>query len=168
MNYINPIMTYAMQGFGDYIQSDIADALRSSHDITIKTLVQTATHRWIIRRLTPLECTRLQGYPDDWLDLPGASDTAKYTALGNSIALPPWRYVLGRLCGQMERARQREAHPGHRAHTATLGSLFDGIGGFPLIWEEINGKGSARWASEINEFCIRVTKARFGEEVASP
>ena len=150
LNYINPVMTYAMQGFGDYIQSDIANTLRRSHDITTSTLT---TQNYIVRRLTPLECTRLQGYPDDWLDIPGASDTAKYTALGNSIALPPWRYVLGRLCGQIGRK-------------ATLGSLFDGIGGFPLIWEEINGKGSAVWASEINEFCIRVTKARFEEEDA--
>lgn len=47
---------------------------------------------------------------------------------------------------------------------ATLGSLFDGIGGFPLAWEYYNGKGSAIWASEIDEFCIAVTKKRFGEE----
>ena len=43
-----------------------------------------------------------------------------------------------------------------------LGSLFDGIGGFPLIWEEINGKGSCLWASEIEEFAIAVTKKRIG------
>jgi DNA (cytosine-5)-methyltransferase 1 len=44
---------------------------------------------------------------------------------------------------------------------ATLGSLFDGIGGFPLIWQEIHGSGSARWASEIEPFPIAVTKSRF-------
>ena len=44
----------------------------------------------------------------------------------------------------------------------TMGSLFDGIGGFPLIWEEINGKGSCLWASEIEEFPIAVTKIRIG------
>lgn len=44
-----------------------------------------------------------------------------------------------------------------------MGSLFDGIGGFPLIWEQLNGKGSCLWASEIEEFCIAVTKRRFGE-----
>ena len=43
---------------------------------------------------------------------------------------------------------------------ATMGSLFDGIGGFPLIWEQINGKGSAIWASEIEDFCIAVTRKR--------
>lgn len=112
----------------------------------------------IVRRLTPLECERLQGYPDgytdigEWTDSKGkrrqTSDAARYKALGNSIALPPWKWVLKRIAAQYER-------------DATLGSLFDGIGGFPLIWETINGKGSCLWASEIEEFCIAVTKCRF-------
>ena len=45
-----------------------------------------------------------------------------------------------------------------------LGSLFDGIGGFPLIWETLNGAGTCLWASEIEEFPIAVTKLRFGED----
>ena len=45
-----------------------------------------------------------------------------------------------------------------------MASLFDGIGGFPLVWEEANGKGSAVWASEIDPFCVAVTKRRFGDE----
>lgn len=49
-------------------------------------------------------------------------------------------------------------------HPITMASLFDGIGGFPLVWEEVNGKGSALWASEIEEFPIAVTKIRFPEE----
>lgn len=113
----------------------------------------------VVRCLTLLECERLQGYPDGWTEIPDyidsrgrkrkTSDSARYTALGNSIALPQWRYVLGNI--------SRYLPPG-----ATLGSLFDGIGGFPLVWEEIHGKGTAVWASEINEFCIAVTKYRFG------
>ena len=51
----------------------------------------------------------------------------------------------------------------HREGQLTLGSLFDGIGGFPLAWEHFNGKGSARWASEIEEFPIAVTKKHFPE-----
>jgi DNA (cytosine-5)-methyltransferase 1 len=47
---------------------------------------------------------------------------------------------------------------------ATLGSLFDGIGGFPLCWEHIQGKGTARWASEIEPYPIAVTKSRFKED----
>ena len=114
----------------------------------------------LVRRLTPVECERLQGFPDGWtnigdyIDSKGkkkhTADTARYRALGNSIALPPWRWVLKRLCNQYDRC-------------ATMGSLFDGIGGFPLIWEEINGKGSCLWASEIEEFPIAVTKIRVSE-----
>lgn len=113
----------------------------------------------IVRRLTPLECERLQGFPDGWTDIGDyidskgkkkhTADTARYRALGNSIALPPWRWVLSRLCRQCKTP-------------ATMGSLFDGIGGFPLIWEEINGKGSCLWASEIEEFAIAVTRKRIG------
>lgn len=112
-----------------------------------------------VRRLTPLECERLQGYPDGWTDIgpwtdsagklhKGSRDSVRYKALGNSIALPPWAWVLKRLCACYER-------------DATMASLFDGIGGFPLIWERLNGPGSCLWASEIEEFPIAVTKARF-------
>ena len=113
--------------------------------------------RYTVRRLTPLECERLQGFPDGWTDIGEwkdtngkvrkTSDAARYKALGNSIALPPWKWVLKRLCACYER-------------DATMASLFDGIGGFPYIWEQINGKGSCLWASEIEDFPIAVTKER--------
>jgi DNA (cytosine-5)-methyltransferase 1 len=116
--------------------------------------------RYIVRRLTPLECERLQGYPDGWTDIGDwtdsngkkrqTSDAARYKALGNSIALPPWKWVLKRLCACYER-------------DATMASLFDGIGGFPYLWEQLNGKGSCLWASEIDEFPMAVTKVRIGE-----
>ncbi len=48
----------------------------------------------LIRRLTPLECERLQGFPDGWTDVPSASDSARYKALGNSVAIPCVDYVL--------------------------------------------------------------------------
>ena len=119
-------------------------------------------NREIVRRLTPLECERLQGYPDGWTDIgewtdssgklhKKSSDSARYKALGNSIALPSWKWVIKRLCGYYERP-------------ATMASLFNGIGGFPLIWEQFNGKGSCLWASEIEEFPIAVTKRHFSEE----
>ena len=114
-----------------------------------------------VRRLTPLECERLQGYPDGWTDIGEwvdskgkkhkEADSPRYKALGNSIALPFWKWLLKRISAQYER-------------DATLGSLFDGIGGFPYCWERVNGKGSARWASEIEEFPMAVTKLRFGED----
>lgn len=115
----------------------------------------------VVRRLTPLECERLQGFPDgwtdigEWVDSKGKkhkdSDSPRYKALGNSIAIPFWFYLLRRISAQYERP-------------ATLGSLFDGIGGFPYCWEKCNGKGTARWASEIEEFPIAVTKVRFPDD----
>ena len=148
----------------------------------------------LVRRLTPLECERLQGYPDGWTILPPIedmseyeydfwrrfllekaeregkkapqktkeqmvawynrsfcenTDSARYKAMGNSIALPQWKWVLKRLCGCYER-------------DATMASLFDGVGGFPLLWEQLNGKGSCLWASEIEPFPVAVTRYRFG------
>jgi DNA (cytosine-5)-methyltransferase 1 len=51
--------------------------------------------KYIIRRLTPLECLRLQGLPDGWLDGVDGSDSAKYKMLGNGIAMPNAIYVVG-------------------------------------------------------------------------
>jgi len=48
----------------------------------------------LIRRLTPLECERLQGFPDGWTNIPGASDSARYKALGNSVAIPCVEFVM--------------------------------------------------------------------------
>lgn len=117
--------------------------------------------RWIVRRLTPTECERLQGYPDGWTDIGEwtdskgkrhkPADSPRYKAMGNSIALPQWWWIV---CKMAQYLPDR----------ATLGSLFDGIGGFPLVWETLHGKGSAVWASEIEEFPIAVTKRRFPEE----
>lgn len=49
---------------------------------------------YAVRRLTPLECERLMGFPDGWTDIPGASDTARYKALGDSIAIPCLDYIF--------------------------------------------------------------------------
>lgn len=180
-----------MQGFGDYRESKIASSckMRDYKDATDSVVSVDCRNGYeneelsgtiqakenggqslnyinpvrcdnTVRRLTPLECERLQGYPDGWTDIDKwvdskgkthkEADSPRYKALGNSIALPFWKYLLKRISAQYER-------------DATLGSLFDGIGGFPLCWEQINGQGSARWASEIEEFPIAVTKLRFPE-----
>lgn len=48
--------------------------------------------RMVVRRLTPMECERLQGYPDGWTE--GQSDTQRYKQLGNSVAIPCTNYIL--------------------------------------------------------------------------
>ena len=55
----------------------------------------------LIRRLTPLECERLQGFPDGWTDLPGASDSARYKALGNSVAIPCVEFIMSRIAAEI-------------------------------------------------------------------
>lgn len=186
-------LTYQMQGFGDYRQGTTAssckqrdykdgtDLVCSSVDCrnfteggelngtlqakessgTSLNLNNTVRQNMVVRRLMPLECTRLQGYPDGWVDIGDwtdekgkkhkDADSPKYKALGNSIALPFWDWMLRRMARYLPEG-------------ATLGSLFDGIGGFPLCFERIHGQGTARWASEIEPFPIAVTKKWFGEE----
>lgn len=48
----------------------------------------------LIRRLTPRECERLQGFPDNWTALPGAADSPRYRALGNSVAIPCVEFLM--------------------------------------------------------------------------
>lgn len=155
-------LTYQMQGFGDYNAGEVASSCKQ-RDFKDSTDLVCAVVRtvMIVRRLTPMECERLQGYPDgwtdigEWMDSKGKrhkdADSPRYKALGNSIALPFWDFLAKRISAQYLRP-------------VTMGSLFDGIGGFPLVFERHNGKGTARWASEIEEFPIAVTKLRFGAD----
>ena len=154
----NDQMTYQMQGFGGYREGNVASTCKQRD---FKDGADLAITNMVVRRLTPMEYERLQGFPDGWTDIGEwvdddgrthkQADSPRYKALGNSIALPFWHWMF---------CRMAEHLPGK----ATLGSLFDGIGGFPLCWESIHGKGTARWASEIEKFPIAVTKLRFPEE----
>lgn len=141
---------------------EVAHALRAKASCAYREDAETyPVQNMVVRRLTPMECERLQGYPDgwtdigEWMDSKGKrhkdADSPRYKALGNSIALPFWDFLAKRISAQYLRP-------------VTMGSLFDGIGGFPLVFELHNGKGAARWASEIEEFPIAVTKLRFGED----
>jgi DNA (cytosine-5)-methyltransferase 1 len=159
------VVTFQNTGRGWWNESGVAATVRTPCGVD-STKANLVGNNQSVRRLTPLECERLQGFPDVWTDIGAwtdsngklhkeSSDSARYKALGNSIALPPWKWVLKRLCAFYER-------------DATMASLFDGIGGFPLIWEQLNGKGSCLWASEIEEFPIAVTKRHFSELEATP
>ncbi len=72
----------------------------------------------LIRRLTPLECERLQGFPDDWTDIPGASDSARYKALGNSVAIPCVRYVLCGVANQYHNRRSKSQMAAYQARAS--------------------------------------------------
>lgn len=141
---------------------DVAHALRAKAACAYREDAETyPVQNMVVRRLTPMECERLQGYPDgwtdigEWMDSKGKrhkdADSPRYKALGNSIALPFWQWLIDRMAAYLPDG-------------ATMGSLFDGIGGFPLCWQRTHGEGTAKWASEIEEFPIAVTKKWFGED----
>lgn len=129
--------------------SDKAGSINCMHD-------QQAIMNDVVRRLTPMECERLQGYPDHWTDIGEwtdtkgkkhkEADTPRYKALGNSIALPFWQWMAARMVKYID-------------HKPTMASLFDGIGGFPLVFSRCGCEPV--WASEIEEFPIAVTKKHF-------
>lgn len=185
-------LTYQMQGFGDYCEGEVASSckqrdFKDSTDLVCAVdcrnfreggetngtlqaksnggisynLQNTVRTGMIVRRLTPMGCERLQGYPDgwtdigEWMDSKGKrhkdADSPRYKALGNSIALPFWQWLIDRMAAYLPDG-------------ATMGSLFDGIGGFPLCWQRTHGEGTAKWASDIEQFPIAVTKLRFGED----
>lgn len=156
--------TFNEQSFSHYKESDKCSTLKAKAGNIgngSECLIAEKVIRWTVRRLTPVECERLQGYPDDytnigdWTDSKGKkhkyADSPRYKALGNSIALPQWFWLAQRMRPYLK-------------EKPTLGSLFDGLGGFPLVWQRAYGEGTARWASEIEEFPMAVTKRRFGEE----
>jgi DNA (cytosine-5)-methyltransferase 1 len=156
--------TFNEQSFSHYKESEKCSTLKAKAGNIgngSECLVAEKAIRWVVRRLTPVECERLQGYPDgwtdigDWTDSKGKkhkyADSPRYKALGNSIALPQWFWLVQRMRPYLK-------------ERPTLGSLFDGLGGFPLVWQRAYGEGTARWASEIEEFPMAVTKRRFGEE----
>lgn len=152
----------AVDGYNGAVTGEKTASLTCKNDGSSSgPLVAEKTIRWIVRRFTPVECERLQGFPDnysnigDWTDSKGKkhkyADSPRYKALGNSIALPQWFWMVQRMRPYLK-------------EKPTLGSLFDGLGGFPLVWQRAYGEGTARWASEIESFCVAVTKRRFGEE----
>lgn len=155
---------FVMQRIGEYKESEHASTMKSRDYKDATDLIaekETKNLRWIVRRLTPLEDERLQGFPDgwtdigDWIDENGkkhkTSDAARYKALGNSIALPQWYWIFQKMKPYI-------------GESPTLGSLFDGIGGFPLVFQSTYGEGTAIWGSEIDSFCVAVTKKHFPEK----
>jgi DNA (cytosine-5)-methyltransferase 1 len=140
---------------------------------TVKAITSAATdadhipctynNTFVVRRLTPLECERLQGYPDgwtdigEWVDSKGKkrkdSDSSRYKALGNSIALPFWQWMADRMVKVLKE---------DGVQLPTMASLFDGISGFCLVYARVGCKPV--FSSEIEEFPIAVAKKHFGDD----
>lgn len=188
-----PLVPATGQG-GAEVGKDESPCLNCNHEQPIAVYGGVPPRKYIVRRLTPLECSRLQGLPDDFADVPAYEDVSdgeldfwrdvwaewveingknpktdkqirkwlqapisesnQYQIYGNGIALPQWVWVLGRISEKLGKD-----HP-------TMASLFDGSGSFPLIWEAINGKGTAVWSSEVNPEAVRVSRYRIGGDAS--
>lgn len=150
-NHEQPILMSDRKGHNGITEDGTATTLNAQEKE--RPIVGTS----IVRRLTPKECERLQGFPDDWSKygvdekdkVYELSDSARYRLQGNSIARPFWTWLLRRIAAQYERP-------------ATLGSLFDGQGGFPLCGAESGIR--TLWASEIEKHAIAVTRYQFGDK----
>ncbi len=94
---------YSRQRVDDFRHNDVAStqSARQYKDATDLICQQAEACAHLIRRLTPLECERLQGFPDGWTDLPGASDSARYKALGNSVAIPCVEFIMSRIAAAL-------------------------------------------------------------------
>ena len=188
-----PLVLGTGQG-GAEVGKDESPCLNCNHEQPIAAYGGIPPRKYIVRRLTPLECSRLQGLPDDFADVPAYEDVSdgeldfwrevwaewaeingknpktdkqirkwlqapisesnQYQIYGNGIALPQWVWVLGRISEKLGK------------DNPTMASLFDGSGSFPLIWEAINGKGTAVWSSEVNPEAVRVSRYRIGGDAS--
>ena len=94
---------YSRQRVDDFRENGVVStqSARQHKDATDLVCQKTETYAYLIRRLTPLECERLQGFPDSWTEIPGASDSARYKALGNSVAIPCVEFIMGRIAAAL-------------------------------------------------------------------
>ncbi len=97
---------FSRQRVDAFQQNNVAStqSARQYKDATDLICQQAEAYAYLIRRLTPLECERLQGFPDGWTDIPGASDSARYKALGNSVAIPCVEFIISRIAAVLRAA----------------------------------------------------------------
>ena len=91
------------QRVDQFVEQDVAstESARQHKDATDLVCQKAEAYAYLIRRLTPLECERLQGFPDGWTDIPDASDSARYKALGNSVAIHCVEFIMGRIAAAL-------------------------------------------------------------------
>ena len=94
---------YSRQRVDDFRENGevSTQSARQHKDATDLVCQKAEAYAYLIRRLTPLECERLQGFPDGWTDIPDASDSARYKALGNSVAIPCVEFIMGRIAAAL-------------------------------------------------------------------
>lgn len=91
---VQAVVTYECGGIGRYDASEVSSPLlRTGADKGPGCEALVQVHGYAVRRLTPLECERLQGFPDTYTAIPKAADGPRYKALGNSMAVPVMHWI---------------------------------------------------------------------------
>lgn len=188
-------MTHACDVVREY--KDVCPTLQhrmgtGGNQIPIKVDDAKPPRKYMVRRITPLECSRLQGLPDcegGWCNVPPQESVSKedlafwrplwndWCAI-NGIKPKTDNQIIKWLMKPISESAQYEMYGNGIAkppwqfvcqrvseqysNSPTMCSLFDGTGSFPLIWESINGKGAAVWSSEVNPDAVKVSKYRIG------
>ena len=107
---------YTRQSHSQFIKGDVASALKSRDykdftDVIQEERMGTSRRKYVLRRLTPKECLKLQGFPEWWCDGADGSDSAIYRAAGNSLAIPCAADVLGRIARFVEEEKKCPPNP---------------------------------------------------------
>jgi len=99
-------VSYTLDSLGNHAVAypEPANALLGKANLSFRSDTDNIVQQgYAVRRLTPLECLRLQGFPDYWLDIEGMSDTQKYRSIGNSVAIPCVSFILRRISEVLRR-----------------------------------------------------------------
>lgn len=92
------LVTYALQGAGVTSQNSQGSCWKENISFTLnRTDVHGICNNMSVRRITPIECERLQGFPDNYTNTPTSSDATRYKALGNSMAVPVMKWIGQRI-----------------------------------------------------------------------
>ena len=188
-----PLVLATGQGGAEVGQNE-SPCLNCNHEQPIAAYGGIPPRKYIVRRLTPLECSRLQGLPDDFANVPAYEDVPDSELDFWRGAWAEWAEINGKkpktdnqirkwLQAPISESNQYQIYGNGIAlpqwvwvlgriseklgkDHPTMASLFDGSGSFPLIWEAINGKETAVWSSKVNPEAIRVSRYRIGGDAS--
>lgn len=179
------------QRIGQYGIGETSSTLSARDYKDASDLICTKTdNKYIVRRLTPLECSRLQGLQDDWCVVPPQETVSDEDLAFWKPFWDEWMQINGKkpktenqitkwLMSEVSESAQYQMYGNGIAapqwfwvcgrvietygeKKPTMASLFDGTGSFPWIWNSILEGEYTVWSSEVNPEAIRVSKYRIG------
>lgn len=102
IKYEEPIVFYGNRVADIRIQDNKVNTLQARMGTGGNNMPLVAEPKAYVRRLTPIECERLQGFPDNWTE--GQSDSARYKQMGNAVAVPVVEWIIGNICDTLKEA----------------------------------------------------------------